>query len=95
MLQVLSDQKHSYSLNCCRDCDDYMGAVVTKIPFVHPTDVGKIVQLLRQQALYNTIIGSCLRKHACSGGQDRAVCCGATLYNTSSAALFIELQPNA
>ena len=66
-LQVLPDQRHQYSLNCCRDCDNYMGAMVTSIPFVHPTHVAKIIQLLRQQALYNTIIGSCLRKRASAG----------------------------
>lgn len=37
------------------------GVVVKSIPFTEPAHVPKILRLLKQQALFNTLITSCIR----------------------------------
>ena len=62
---MLPDQKHSYALHCYADSgdDDQVGALVSKVPLLHPKDVARVIQLLRQQALYNCVLSSCVRQH--------------------------------
>lgn len=43
------------------------GALVTSIPFTHPADVPRILMVLREQALFNTIISSCVRPNSKQG----------------------------
>lgn len=54
----LPDQCHCYYLS---DSDNLKGYLVNSIPFSDPQQVPKIINLLRQQALFNTIISSCVR----------------------------------
>lgn len=57
----LLDQYHTYHV-----LDNYLerqdGAYLTKIPFTHPTSIPTILRILRQQALFNCLIGSCIRR---------------------------------
>lgn len=57
----LPDQHHTYHI-----LDNYLerqdGVYVTKIPFTHPTSIPNIMRVLRQQALFNFVIGSCIRR---------------------------------
>lgn len=41
--------------------DKQEGVFVEKIPFTHPTSIPSILMILRQQALFNCIMGSCTR----------------------------------
>lgn len=45
------------------------GCVVTSVPFTHPSHVPPLLACLRQQALFNTLINSCVRTQ-CSKGVD-------------------------
>lgn len=55
----LSDQSHCYFI-----CDnaELTGTVIKSIQFTEAAHVTKIIKLLRQQALFNALIGSCVRK---------------------------------
>ena len=52
-----------------------MNRVVTvhKIPFTNPTQVPKILVLLRQQVLFNTVLTSCVRNHGEKKGEKERV----------------------
>ncbi|XP_045477281.1 mediator of RNA polymerase II transcription subunit 1 isoform X2 [Harmonia axyridis] len=54
----LPDQNHCYFMT---DNKNVEGILVNSIPFTHPTKVAQILVLLRQQALFNTLISSCVR----------------------------------
>ncbi|KAJ8959121.1 hypothetical protein NQ318_022378 [Aromia moschata] len=58
---TLPDQNHCYFMteNKCMD-----GVLVTSIPFTHPAHVANILKILREQALFNTIISSCVRPNS-------------------------------
>lgn len=43
------------------------GTLVTSIPFTHPAHVPNILMVLREQALFNTIISSCVRPNSKQG----------------------------
>lgn len=43
------------------------GILVNSIPFTHPCHVSRILIILRQQALFNTIITSCVRQNSKQG----------------------------
>ncbi|KAL3832553.1 hypothetical protein ACJMK2_024187 [Sinanodonta woodiana] len=71
---TLPDQNHVYYINnVSGGCLGEMGAVVTKIPFTHPTSVAKVLNALRQQLLFNTVISSCIRHSASQGGRSSIV----------------------
>ncbi|BFY96976.1 hypothetical protein BsWGS_00015 [Bradybaena similaris] len=58
----LPDQQHIYFLDCLNGgCQEHQGMMVSRIPFTHPTHVPQILALLRQQLLFNMVIGSCVR----------------------------------
>lgn len=40
------------------------GIFITSIPFTHPAHVPNILMVLREQAVFNTIIGSCVRPNS-------------------------------
>jgi mediator of RNA polymerase II transcription subunit 1 len=56
----LPNQQHCYHLN--ESCDKLNGVVITSIPITHPTHVPRILVHLRQQVLFNVIIGSFIRQ---------------------------------
>ncbi|CAK6956668.1 mediator of RNA polymerase II transcription subunit 1 [Scomber scombrus] len=62
---VLPDQQHCYFLNGdapVQDGHSLQGALVTKIPFRHPAQVPLLLDIIRHQAAYNTLIGSCVKR---------------------------------
>lgn len=62
---TLPDQQHIYYLHDLSDgCLGQTGALVTKIPFTHPTSVAKVLNFLRQQLLFNCVIQSLIRTTA-------------------------------
>ena len=66
LLQHLPDQRHSYFLHPWPGGTDPEGAVVSEIPFTHPTHVAAILNYLRQQVLFNTLVASCVRNASLS-----------------------------
>ncbi|KRT79682.1 hypothetical protein AMK59_7184, partial [Oryctes borbonicus] len=58
---TLPDQHHCYFMTENKNMD---GILVHSIPFTHPSHVAQIFVILRQQALFNTIIASCVRPNS-------------------------------
>ncbi|KFV92544.1 Mediator of RNA polymerase II transcription subunit 1, partial [Eurypyga helias] len=52
--------KHCYFINKGPEKSDLAGALVSKIPFSHPKCVPGVIEVLRQQVAYNTLISSCV-----------------------------------
>ncbi|TRY59409.1 hypothetical protein DNTS_004313 [Danionella cerebrum] len=61
----LPGQQHCYFLNGdapVQDGKSLQGALVSKIPFRHPAQVPALLDIIRHQAAFNTLIGSCVKK---------------------------------
>ncbi|XP_027014865.2 mediator of RNA polymerase II transcription subunit 1 [Tachysurus fulvidraco] len=61
----LPGQQHCYFLNGdapVQDGKSLQGSLVSKIPFRHPAHVPALLDIIRHQAAYNTLIGSCVKK---------------------------------
>ncbi|CAG9858605.1 unnamed protein product [Phyllotreta striolata] len=58
---TLPDQSHCYFMTENKNMN---GVLVTSIPFTHPAHVASILMILREQALFNTIIASCVRPNS-------------------------------
>ncbi|KAG8572547.1 hypothetical protein GDO81_012084 [Engystomops pustulosus] len=58
----LSDcRDHCYVMTSRRDNENsVIGALVSKIPFIHPSHVQTILEVLRHQEAYNTLLSSCI-----------------------------------
>ena len=63
-LQTLPDQSHCYFL---MDHESLQGYTIKRIPFAHPSNLIGIVAILRQQAVFNAIVGSCVRTTGIQG----------------------------
>ncbi|XP_064614002.1 mediator of RNA polymerase II transcription subunit 1-like [Liolophura sinensis] len=61
---TLPDQQHRYYLQEGCGLGEQQGVMVSKIHFTHPTHVPQILVHLRQQLLFNALIGSCVRPSA-------------------------------
>ncbi|KAL4222592.1 Mediator of RNA polymerase II transcription subunit 1 [Mactra antiquata] len=62
---TLPDQQHIYFFNKTSEgCLGQTGSLVTKIPFTHPTCVPKVLNLLRKQLMFNSVIHSLVRPQA-------------------------------
>ncbi|NXC76097.1 MED1 polymerase, partial [Anhinga anhinga] len=56
--------KHCYFINKSSEKSDLAGALVSKIPFSHPKCVPGVIEILRHQVAYNSLISSCVsEKH--------------------------------
>ena len=55
---TLPDQQHCYFMT---ETPDLIGQLVEYIPFRHPKQVAAIIDILRRQALFNTLLSSCVR----------------------------------
>ncbi|XP_055536445.1 mediator of RNA polymerase II transcription subunit 1 [Wyeomyia smithii] len=60
---TLPDQYHCYYMTVNRNLQ---GSIVSSIPFTEPQHVSKILVLLRQQALFNQLLTSCIRNNGAS-----------------------------
>uniref|UniRef100_A0AAY4ADS4 Mediator of RNA polymerase II transcription subunit 1 n=1 Tax=Denticeps clupeoides TaxID=299321 RepID=A0AAY4ADS4_9TELE len=61
----LPGQQHCYFLNGDAPVQDghyLQGALVFRIPFRHPAQVPILLDIIRHQAAYNTLIGSCVKR---------------------------------
>lgn len=58
---TLPDQHHCYYMNENKNLE---GIVVSSIPFTEPQHVSKILVFLRQQALFNQLLSSCIRNNS-------------------------------
>lgn len=67
-LQTLPDQQHCYFLTEGRGLNAIM---LQNIPFTHPTHVPQILSLLRQQALFNCLVESCVRPASKQGNENK------------------------
>lgn len=56
---TLADQVHCYFIS---DNLELTGEVMKSIHFTEPSQVSKIINLLRRQAMFNALVGSCVRK---------------------------------
>ncbi|NXC41980.1 MED1 polymerase, partial [Penelope pileata] len=52
--------KHCYFINTGSEKSDLAGALVSKIPFTHPKCVPGVIEILRHQMAYNSLISSCV-----------------------------------
>ncbi|KAJ6660697.1 hypothetical protein lerEdw1_017694 [Lerista edwardsae] len=62
---ALPGQQHCYFLNKDAPLPDgrsLQGTLLSKIPFHHPSRVPLILNLIRHQVAYNTLIGSCVKR---------------------------------
>uniref|UniRef100_A0A674MV46 Mediator of RNA polymerase II transcription subunit 1 n=1 Tax=Takifugu rubripes TaxID=31033 RepID=A0A674MV46_TAKRU len=62
---VLPGQLHCYFLNGdapVQDGQSLQGAIVSKIPFRHPAQVPLLLDIVRHQAAYNSLISSCVKR---------------------------------
>uniref|UniRef100_A0A8C4T0S4 Mediator of RNA polymerase II transcription subunit 1 n=1 Tax=Erpetoichthys calabaricus TaxID=27687 RepID=A0A8C4T0S4_ERPCA len=61
----LPGQQHCYFLNSDAPVHNgqcLQGTLLSKIPFRHPAQVPGLLDLIRHQATYNTLIGSCVKR---------------------------------
>lgn len=70
IFQTLPDQNHCYFMTENKSME---GVLVSSIPFTYPSHVSQILLLLRQQALFNTIISSCVRPDSRQGKKTKEV----------------------
>ncbi|KAK3108146.1 hypothetical protein FSP39_002003 [Pinctada imbricata] len=62
---TLPDQQHVYYMSdVSGNSLDQQAVLVTRIPFTHPTSVAQVLNILRQQLMFNTVVGSCIRPYA-------------------------------
>ncbi|NXJ14238.1 MED1 polymerase, partial [Odontophorus gujanensis] len=52
--------KHCYFINTGSEKSNLAGALVSKIPFTHPKCVPAVIEILRHQMAYNSLISSCV-----------------------------------
>ena len=58
---TLPDQQHCYFMT---ETADLVGQLIEMIPFRHPNQVSAIIDILRRQALFNTLVSSCVRTNS-------------------------------
>ncbi|XP_035172113.1 mediator of RNA polymerase II transcription subunit 1-like [Oxyura jamaicensis] len=59
--------KHCYFINTGSAKSDLSGALVSKIPFTHPKCVPDVIEILRHQMAYNSLISSCVSEKHING----------------------------
>lgn len=70
VVQSLPDcPKHCYFINMGSGKADLAGALVGKIPFSHPKCVPGIIEILRHQVAYNSLISSCVSERHINEGK--------------------------
>lgn len=67
--QNLPDQTQCYFLCETRGLE---ACTVTSVPFTHPSHVPPLLAALRQQALFNTLLASCVRTQAKQGTKPKS-----------------------
>ncbi|NWS72452.1 MED1 polymerase, partial [Crotophaga sulcirostris] len=82
--------KHCYFVNKRSENSDLVGALVSKIPFSHPKCVPGVIEILRHQVAYNSLISSCVsEKHINEDDSDLLYFEVLPHKNTSFSVLFL------
>ena len=89
MFQTLPDQSHCYFLS---DHDSLQGYMVKKIPFSHPAHVPRILAILRKQAVFNSIISSCVRTSGIQGKYEIIIVIISYYHQTIYIYIFVSLH---
>ena len=89
MFQTLPDQSHCYFLS---DHDSLQGYMVKKIPFSHPAHVPRILAILRKQAVFNSIISSCVRTSGIQGNYEIIIVIISYYHQTIYIYIFVSLR---
>ncbi|XP_077159791.1 mediator of RNA polymerase II transcription subunit 1-like [Paroedura picta] len=76
--------KHCYYIGSGTGRSGSTGAMVSKLPFAHPKEVPEMIEVLRHQAAYNTLVSSCI-----SGATNSEV----SSTSKSSRLLHFEVRP--
>lgn len=84
----LPDQEHAYFIH--RNMPNLQGITLSSIPFTHPTHVPQILVFLRQQVLFNVVIGSCMRKLSSFASSDPKFSFEITTQNMSQVSVSFE-----
>lgn len=73
--QRLPGVMHSYVLpKSTWEAPDHRGVVMDSVPFSHPAQVPPILEILRQQCVFNTLLSSCITsQHVSSGWTNHSV----------------------
>lgn len=85
---TLPDQQHCYFMT---ETPDLLGQLVTDIPFRHPAQVPVIVDVLRRQAVFNTLIASCVRVNSLED-VDTSIMFEVTCLDTTCSSLTITFE---
>jgi len=85
---TLPDQQHCYFMT---ETPDLLGQLVTDIPFRHPAQVPVIVDVLRRQAVFNTLIASCVRVNSLED-VDTSIMFEVTCLDTTCTSLTITFE---
>ncbi|OXB59881.1 hypothetical protein ASZ78_013235, partial [Callipepla squamata] len=77
--------KHCYFINMGSEKSNLAGALVSKIPFTHPKCVPAVIEILRHQMAYNSLISSCVSDRHLDEG---------ILFLDDSELLYFEVAPH-
>ncbi|NXD68566.1 MED1 polymerase, partial [Eolophus roseicapillus] len=82
--------KHCYFINNGSEKSDSAGALVNNVPFSHPQCVPGVIEILRHQVAYNSLISSCVSdKHINEDGTEPLYFEVAPHKNTSFSVFFL------
>ncbi|OXB66012.1 UNVERIFIED_CONTAM: hypothetical protein H355_005896 [Colinus virginianus] len=82
--------KHCYFINMGSEKSNLAGALVSKIPFTHPKCVPAVIEILRHQMAYNSLISSCVSdRHLDEGDSELLYFEVAPHKNTSFSVFFV------
>uniref|UniRef100_A0A669Q2U2 Mediator of RNA polymerase II transcription subunit 1 n=1 Tax=Phasianus colchicus TaxID=9054 RepID=A0A669Q2U2_PHACC len=82
--------KHCYFINKGSEKSNLAGALVNKIPFTHPKCVPAVIEILRHQVAYNSLISSCVSDKCINEDDSELLYFEVTPYkNTSFSVFFI------
>ncbi|XP_052554962.1 mediator of RNA polymerase II transcription subunit 1-like isoform X2 [Tympanuchus pallidicinctus] len=82
--------KHCYFINKGPEKSNLAGALLSKIPFTHPKCVPAVIEILRHQVAYNSLISSCVSDKCLSEDDSELLYFEVTPHkNTSFSVFFI------
>ncbi|POI27441.1 hypothetical protein CIB84_008807, partial [Bambusicola thoracicus] len=89
VVQSLPDcPKHCYFINKGPEKSNLAGALVSKIPFTHPKCVPAVIEILRHQVAYNSLISSCVSDKYIKEDDSELLYFEVTPYKNTSISVF-------
>lgn len=83
----LPEQQHCYFMTDSRHLD---AVLISNIPFTHPGHVPQILVYLRQQALFNSVISSCIRPNTKQGDIEKMIMMEVTALSWQQLSISLE-----